>query len=82
MWRTHRNPYTLQEQLENAREKLAEAKLNEKSDDYIIDLQMEIYELEEQINFAWQDDEFYEDCLREEYPDGDIPEYMLANRYN
>lgn len=53
MYRQYENPYNLESQL---RELKAEYK-TETDEDRLIDLMEEILDLEERINFAWQDDE-------------------------
>ena len=43
---------------------LAEAKKRKAENPYDEDLVNEVAELEERVNFAWQDDEYDEDCAR------------------
>jgi hypothetical protein len=62
MYRQYENPYTLEERLEEAKRRLAENPYDE-------DLVLEVEELKERINFAWQDDEYDEDYAREYYPE-------------
>lgn len=50
MYRNHENPYVLKKALENAKKQLAE-----NPDD--LNLYEEVSELEERIDFAWQDAE-------------------------
>ena len=50
--------------IERLERELEEAKINNLSDEVIGDLQMGLYEAEEQLNFAWQDDELEEMGLR------------------
>ena len=58
MYRQYENPYTLEKRLAEAKEKLAHC-----TEDYEREYFAEIVnELEERVNFAWQDDEFDEDC--------------------
>ena len=52
MYRQYEDPYKLEQRL---KELQAEAK--QRPDDE--DLALEIHELKERINFAWQDDEYY-----------------------
>lgn len=53
MYRQYEDPYELQKQLDEL-----QARYNEETDeDILIDLSMEIAELKDRINFAWQDDE-------------------------
>ena len=55
MYRQYEDPYKLEDQLAEARNQLAENPDNE-------DLALEVNELEERVNFAWQDNEYEEDC--------------------
>ena len=50
IYRQYEDPYALEKQLAEARKELAENPDNE-------DLALNIHELEERVNFAWQDDE-------------------------
>ncbi|MBR3019992.1 MAG: hypothetical protein IKH57_23440 [Clostridia bacterium] len=57
MYRQHENPYTLEKKLKEA-ENLMKMALDSGADyEDLIDLQCEISEYKERINFAWQDDE-------------------------
>ena len=51
-------------EIERLEEELAEAKANNESLEVIADLQMDLYEAKENLNFAWQDDELEEMGLR------------------
>ena len=62
IYRQYENPYTLEKRLEEAERRLAENPYDE-------DLVLEVAELKERINFAWQDDEYDEDYAREYYPE-------------
>lgn len=62
MYRQYENPWKLQDQLADAQDRLAENPYDE-------DLVNEVAELEERVNFAWQDDEYDEDYAREYYPE-------------
>lgn len=62
MYRQYENPYKLEQMLEDAKRRLAENPYDE-------DLVLEVEELKERINFAWQDDEYDEDYAREYYPE-------------
>ena len=62
IYRQYENPRTLEERLEDAKRRLAENPYDE-------DLVLEVEELKERINFAWQDDEYDEDYAREYYPE-------------
>ena len=53
MYRQYEDPYKLENQLAEAKRRLAENPDNE-------DLALDVHELEERINFAWQDDEYDE----------------------
>lgn len=50
IYRQYEDPYALEKQLAEARKELAENPFNE-------DLALNVHELEERVNFAWQDDE-------------------------
>lgn len=58
MYRQHENPNTLEKQLERLREEYCTAVENNADEDTLINLHMDIAELEERINHAWQDDEY------------------------
>ncbi len=62
MYRQYENPHALEERLEEAKRRLAENPYDE-------DLVLEVEELKERVNFAWQDDEYDEDYAREYYPE-------------
>ena len=49
MYRSYENPYELEARLKEAKERLARSPHDE-------DLAEEVAELEERVNFAWQDD--------------------------
>ena len=66
MFRAYEDPRKLEEQLEKVKEQI-----EANPDD--IDLYQEKADLEERINFAWQDDEF--DCLYAREHWRDDPEY-------
>lgn len=51
MYRQYEDPYKLRKQLAEAKKRLAENPENE-------DLALDVHELEERLNFAWQDDEY------------------------
>ena len=59
MYRQYEDPHKLEEQLVTL---MAEASLDPEDED----LAFAIQELRERINFAWQDDEYDEDCARED----------------
>ena len=62
IYRNYENPRTLEDMLEDAKRRLAENPYDE-------DLVLEVQDLKERINFAWQDDEYDEDYAREYYPE-------------
>jgi hypothetical protein len=51
IYRQYEDPYTLEQQLTEAKQRLTENPDNE-------DLALDVYDLEQRINFAWQDDEY------------------------
>jgi hypothetical protein len=51
MYRQYEDPYVLENQLAKARKELAQNPNNE-------DLALEVHELKERVNFAWQDQEY------------------------
>lgn len=51
IYRQNEDPWELEQQLAEAKKRLAENPLNE-------DLALDVHELEERVNFAWQDDEY------------------------
>ena len=62
MYRQYEDPYKLQEQLEQLEQQYAQ-----NPDD--VDLYLEIAELKDRINFAWQDDEYDCNYMLENYPE-------------
>lgn len=61
MYRQYEDPWALEERLKQAKERLDQAKQEDPgNDDMIIDLVLEVHELEERVNFAWQDQEYDE----------------------
>ena len=50
IYRQYEDPYKLEQKLDEAKKRLAENPENE-------DLACDVYDLEQRINFAWQDDE-------------------------
>lgn len=65
MYRQHEDARKLEKQLAE----LKERRLNCTDDGELEYLCEEIAELEERVNFAWQDEEFEEDYMRENYPE-------------
>ncbi len=59
MYRTYENPWTLEDELERAEQRLAEA-MEEGDDEQIMWAQIEVHELRDRVNFAWQDEEYDE----------------------
>ena len=58
-YRQYENPYKLEEQLKRLKEERNTLNYNDDFyEDRYISLSEDIAELEERINFAWQDDEF------------------------
>ena len=51
MYRQYEDPWKLEDQLAEAKQRLVENPDNE-------DLALEVHELEERVNFAWQDNEY------------------------
>lgn len=58
MYRQHENPNRLEKQLERLKEEYCTAVEKNADEDTLINLQMDIEDLEERINLAWQDDEY------------------------
>ena len=58
MYRQYENPNALGKQLEKLKEEYCTAVENNVDEDTLISLHMDIAELEERINHAWQDDEY------------------------
>ena len=59
MYRQYEDPWKLEDQLAEAKQRLAENPYDE-------DLVNEVAELKERVNFAWQDDEFMSDLRMEQ----------------
>ena len=51
MYRQYENPYVLEQELAELKEELKKDPLNE-------ELAIQVQELKERVNFAWQDDEY------------------------
>ena len=69
MYRQYEDPYKLTQRLKELKDELHQAYALGADMDELQDLHLEIAELEERVNFAWQDDEFEEDYARENYPE-------------
>lgn len=66
MYRHYEDPWKLEDRLKEAKERLEQAKQEDPdNDDYIIDLALEVQELEERVNFAWQDQEYDDNYAHE-----------------
>ena len=57
MYRQYEDPYELERQLEDLKQQYCNAVENNVDENILISLAMDINELEERTNFAWQDDE-------------------------
>lgn len=65
MYRMYEDPHKLEERLEREKEKYERMKAEREcgcdiDDDDLYNQYLTIYELEDRINFAWQDDEYEE----------------------
>lgn len=58
MYRQYEDPYELEKQLKELRREYSNAKENNADENTLIELTQDIHELEECVNFAWQDDEY------------------------
>lgn len=67
IYRQYENPHSLEQQLAELKAEYRRAKEEGIDEDVLMNMSMEINELEERVNFAWQDDEYDEDCRREEW---------------
>lgn len=69
MYRAYENPRELENRLDEAKERLEElrTKVNNGEADFdeLVDAQLDVDELAERVNFAWQDEEYEEDYARE-----------------
>lgn len=65
MYRQYENPYTLEEKLKDLREQRQNLVDAGYTGEDLVDIDLDIHELEERVNFAWQDEEYEEDCTRE-----------------
>lgn len=65
IYRQYEDPYKLEKQLAELKEQRA----NTINDSELQWLNEAIHKLEKRVNFAWQDDEYDEDCARENYPE-------------
>ena len=58
IYRQYEDPYELEKRLKELEEELRQAYALGADSDVLEDLHLEIHELKERINHAWQDDEF------------------------
>lgn len=58
MYRSYENPFTLQDRLAELKQEYNDRIKSGESIDDLIDLLCDIAEMEDRINFAWQDDEY------------------------
>lgn len=58
MYRQYEDPYELEKQLKELRREYSNTKENNADENTLIELSQDIHELEERVNFAWQDDEY------------------------
>ena len=58
MYRQYENPHKLEQKLAEAKAIYRRAIEEGTDENIIMDMALEIHELEERINFAWQDDEY------------------------
>ena len=57
MYRQYENPHKLEDRLKELQSRRAALPLTPETEAELMDLDIEIHELKERINFAWQDDE-------------------------
>ena len=62
MYRQYEDPIYLEKMLAETQAEYEKVKAENPEDDYLIDLYQDIMELKERVNFAWQDDEYEENC--------------------
>lgn len=60
MYRQYENPWELEEELSKLEYELSMAECDDADIDIIVDIKIEIEELKDRINFAWQDEEYDE----------------------
>ena len=58
MYRQYENPYKLEEQLKQRKVEYQMALAENADEDILINIAEDISDLEERVNFAWQDDEY------------------------
>lgn len=59
MYRQYEDPWVLEERLKELEARYNEAQFDGEDD---VDLYLEMYELRDRINYAWQDNEYECDC--------------------
>jgi hypothetical protein len=74
MYRQYENPRELEAELEELKAEMESKSLDELDFDDLISYAQRKEELEERINFAWQDYEFEMDYAREAYRLGELTE--------
>ena len=57
MYRVYENPYKVEEMLRAAERRLSDLRASDASFEELLDAEMDVNELRERANFAWQDDE-------------------------
>ena len=60
MYRQYEDPHKVEKMLEDAERELSEAKARGDEVERLIDLALEVENLRDRVNFAWQDDEYDE----------------------
>lgn len=65
MYRYYKNPFDIEDRLEALRADYQFAAAEGADEDVLIELSISIHELEDELRFAWDDDEFY--CDGEPY---------------
>lgn len=58
MYRSYENPFTLQDRLAELKQEYSDRINAGEPTENLIDLQCDIAEIEDRVNFAWQDDEY------------------------
>lgn len=85
IYRNYENPRELEAQKAVLLQKIEMDRIEaaQEGRDVNVDLQIELLELEERINFAWQDEEYEEDCRRAEAAETGYPynEYYENGEY-
>ena len=66
MYRQYEDPYELEQRLEEFKQQLAQCGDDTNEREWLV---IAIADLEDRINFAWQDNEYEEDYAREYYPE-------------